>query len=162
MQAPTNGNVVKDLLSLDDDDTPKASTAGPSSFAEDLLGGLGADSNGHAAGSAAGGSAAIDLLSLLDDSASAQQPTAAALGAPSQSALVHTSSSLRFPKEHVIICERGNVVVCDCSGWRLHTGMVPVRDPALLAFTSSSTSCMTCCLTDKTIGALTFMFRGPP
>ncbi len=79
MQAPTNGNVVKDLLSLDDDDdTPKASTAGPSSFAEDLLGGLGADSNGHAAGPAASGSAAIDLLSLLDDSASTQQPAAAA------------------------------------------------------------------------------------
>ena len=90
MQAPTNGNVVKDLLSLDDDDTPKASTAGPSSFAGDLLGGLGADSNGHATGPAASGSPAIDLLSLLDDSASAQQPAAAA---PQQSALVHT-----FPK----------------------------------------------------------------
>ena len=89
VQAPTNGNVVKDLLSLDDDDTPKASTAGPSSFADDLLGGLGADSNGYAAGPAASGSAAIDLLSLLDDSASAQQPAPAAPGAPPQNALVH-------------------------------------------------------------------------
>ena len=95
MQAPTNGNVVKDLLSLDDDDTPKASTAGPSSFAEDLLGGLGVDSNGHAAGPAASGSAAIDLLSLLDDSASAQQPAAAAAAAPQQSALVCTLSGLQ-------------------------------------------------------------------
>ena len=89
MQAPTNGNVVKDLLSLDDDDdTPKASTASPSSFADDLLGGLGADSNGHAAGPAASGSAAIDLLSLLDDSATTQQSVAAAPGASAQSALV--------------------------------------------------------------------------
>ena len=99
MQATTNGNVVKDLLSLDDDDTPKASTAGPSSFAEDLLGGLGADSNGHATGPAASGSTAIDLLSLLDDSAAAQQPAAAAPGAPAQSALV-TLSQHRTTQAH--------------------------------------------------------------
>jgi len=89
MQAPTNGNMVKDLLSLDDDDTPEASTAAPPSFAEDLLGGLSADSNGHAAGPAASSSAAIDLLSLLDDSASTQQPvTAGVPGLSSQNALV--------------------------------------------------------------------------
>ena len=96
LQAPTNGNVVKDLLSLDDDnDTPKASAVAPSSFAEDLLGGLGADSNGHAAGPAASGAAATDLLSLLDDSASSQPPPGAGPGAaapPAQNALVCASS----------------------------------------------------------------------
>lgn len=92
MQAPTNGNVVKDLLSLDDDDTPKASPAAPTNLADDLLGGLGADSNGHAAGPAASSSAAIDLLSLLDDSSSSQQPAApAAPSASAQNALVGCS-----------------------------------------------------------------------
>ena len=98
MQAPTNGNVVKDLLSLDDDDTPRASaTAAPASFAEDLLGGLGADSNGHAAaGPAASSSAAVDLLSLLDDSAPSGKPAAHAASAPPpQNALVRVQFAVR-------------------------------------------------------------------
>ena len=97
---------MKDLLSLDDDnDTPKASAAAPSSFAEDLLGGLGADSNGHAAGPAASGSAATDLLSLLDDSASPSQPPAgagpAAAAPPAQNALVW-ASSCRIISTHAV------------------------------------------------------------
>ncbi len=96
MQAPTNGNVVKDLLSLDDDDTPKASAAAaPRSFAEDLLGGLGADSNGHAAaGLAASDSAALDLLSLLDDSAPSGQP--ADHTPPLQNALVRVLVAMKL------------------------------------------------------------------
>jgi hypothetical protein len=82
-QAPTNGNVVKDLLSLDDDDTPRA--AGPASapdLADDLLGGL---SGPGQPGAGASGNA-LDLLSLLDDSA----PVATTSGAlpPQQQPLV--------------------------------------------------------------------------
>ena len=111
VQAPTNGNVVKDLLSLDDDDAPKASTAAPTTFAEDLLGGLGPDSNGHAAGPAPSSSAAIDLLSLLDDPASAQHPAAAA---PHQNTLVHTPCfhSLRQELQLSRSYQCGTTIVC--------------------------------------------------
>ena len=85
-QAPTNGNVVKDLLSLDDDDdtTPgTAPAAAGNAFMDDLLGGL--DSAPAApSGQAAAAAAPLDLLSLLDDPA----PAASTSGAPSQQPLV--------------------------------------------------------------------------
>ena len=115
LQAPTNGNIVKDLLSLDDDnDTPKASAAVPSSFDEDLLGGLGADSNGHAAGPAASGAAATDLLSLLDDSASSHPPPGAGPGAaapPAQNALV-CASSRHIISTHNFCVHKSNGTSC--------------------------------------------------
>lgn len=91
-QAHANGNVVKDLLSLDDDEPPnQASAPAPQqhSFADDLLGlsapGQAHPGGGHAAPSqqAPGGSGgnAFDLLSLLDDPAPAQAPPASTSGA---------------------------------------------------------------------------------
>lgn len=96
-QAAANGNVVKDLLSLEDDDTPKAgAAANPSpSFADDLLG-LSAPVQGSSGGGAPAASApsnaAADLLSLLDGPAPSQAPAASASGAPQQDPLVRFSS----------------------------------------------------------------------
>ncbi|CAL8470618.1 g10160 [Coccomyxa elongata] len=82
--APTNGNVVKDLLSLDDDDDATPGTAPASAgnaFMDDLLGGL--DAPAAPPGPPAAAAAPLDLLSLLDDPA----PVASTSGAASQQPL---------------------------------------------------------------------------
>ncbi|BDA45799.1 AP-1 complex subunit gamma-1 [Coccomyxa sp. Obi] len=82
--APTNGNVVKDLLSLDDDDNATPGTApgaAGNAFMYDLLGGL--DAPAAASGQPAAAAAPLDLLSLLDDPA----PAASTSGAASQQPL---------------------------------------------------------------------------
>jgi hypothetical protein len=92
-QAASDGNVVKDLLSLEDDGTPRAGgAANPSqSFADDLLG-LSAPVQGGGSGGAgaapAPSNAAADLLSLLDGPAPSQAPAASASSAPQQDPLV--------------------------------------------------------------------------
>ena len=84
-QAPTNGNVVKDLLSLDDDDTPTAASSAQPSFADDLLGGLAGPGQ---PGSAATSANAMDLLSLLDVTPPSQPTSGAA--PPQQQPLVRS------------------------------------------------------------------------
>ena len=79
MQAPTNGNVVKDLLSLDDDDDITPAPSAQASFADDLLG-LSAAPAAAPGGTVAQAASPLDLLSLLDDPA----PVASTSGAASQ------------------------------------------------------------------------------
>ncbi len=77
--------MVKDLLSLDDDEDATPGTAPASAgnaFMDDLLGGL--DAPAPPPGQPAAAAAPLDLLSLLDDPA----PAASTSGAASQQPLV--------------------------------------------------------------------------
>lgn len=107
-QAPTNGNVVKDLLSLDDDDTPSAAaaSAAPAAFADDLLGGLASPTPGQPSAAAA----PIDLLSLLDDPAPAAASSSGA-PPPQQHQPLVSPDPPRIPREHPFFwADRG---MCD-------------------------------------------------
>lgn len=89
LQAPTNGNVVKDLLSLDDDDDTTTTPSAQASFGDDLLG-LSAGPAAAPGGTAAPAASPLDLLSLLDDPA----PVASTSASGAQQQLVGALSTV--------------------------------------------------------------------
>lgn len=100
LQAPTNGNVVKDLLSLDDDDDTTPTPSAQASFADDLLG-LSAGPGAAPVGTAAPAASPLDLLSLLDDPA----PVASTSASGAQQQLVgalSTAKGLSAPRDSLL------------------------------------------------------------